>query len=192
MILNRNKISLLTGCLMGILTLGSCATYHTPMSRDIMAGTLPEQSMEIQDRRISSQSPFKAPRNILLDWPVDKARMTRGFLPKKKRPHLGLDLAAPRGTPVFAAHSGTVIYAGREFRGYGNMVLVETGVGVATLYAHFDKIYVSEGQKVRQGEVIGGMGMTGRASGVHLHFEVRKDRSPVDPLPLLPKSLAQR
>lgn len=194
MILNGLKITKLTGCFLSLFVLGSCATYHTPMSRELLAKEYLGQSMDlVGDRKISSSNtPFSTPRHILLDWPVDKARMTRGFLPKKRRPHLGLDLASPKGTPVFAAHAGTVIYAGREFRGYGNMVLLETGVGVATLYAHFDKIYVSEGQRVRQGEVIGGMGMTGRATGVHLHFEVRRDKKPVDPLPLLPKTLAQR
>lgn len=113
--------------------------------------------------------------------------MTRGFLPNKRRPHLGIDLAAPKGTPILAAQAGTVIYAGREFRGYGKMVLIESGNGWATLYAHFDKILVAEGQKVRQGEVVGAMGRTGRATGVHLHFEIRKDRGPIDPLPLLPQ-----
>lgn len=112
--------------------------------------------------------------------------MTRGFLPHKRRPHLGIDLAAPKGTPILAAQAGTVIYAGREFKGYGKMVLIESGDGWATLYAHFDKILISEGQRVRQGEVIGSMGRTGRATGVHLHFEIRRNRGPIDPLPLLP------
>ncbi|MNT63355.1 Murein DD-endopeptidase MepM [compost metagenome] len=70
------------------------------------------------------------------------------------------------------------------------MILVESGNGWATLYAHFDKILVSEGQKVRKGEILGAMGRTGRATGVHLHFEIRKNRGPVDPLPLLPNSVA--
>jgi murein DD-endopeptidase MepM/ murein hydrolase activator NlpD len=83
--------------------------------------------------------------------------------------------------------SGTVIYTGREFKGYGKMVLIESGEGWATLYAHFDKILVSEGQRIHKGEVIGAMGRTGRATGVHLHFEIRKNRGPVDPLPLLPQ-----
>jgi murein DD-endopeptidase MepM/ murein hydrolase activator NlpD len=80
-----------------------------------------------------------------------------------------------------------VIYAGKEFRGYGQMVLIESGEGWATLYAHFDKILISEGQKVTQGQLLGAMGRTGRATGVHLHFEIRKDRGPIDPLPLLQK-----
>lgn len=130
-------------------------------------------------------------RNHYFDWPVDSARLTRGFLPsKRKRPHLGIDLAAPKGTPILAAHDGVVIYAGRDFRGFGNMVLIEGSKGWASLYAHFHKIDVREGQRVKQGQRIGGMGRTGRATGVHLHFEIRKVRGPVDPLLHLPGGLA--
>ncbi len=124
------------------------------------------------------------------DWPVDSARLTRGFLPERKRPHLGIDLAGPKGTPILAAHDGVVIYAGRDFRGFGKMVLIEGTKGWASLYAHFHKIEVKEGQRVRQGEKIGQMGRTGRATGVHLHFEVRKSRGPVDPLLYLPGGLS--
>lgn len=120
------------------------------------------------------------------NWPVDEARMTRGYLPYRKKPHLGLDLAAPKGTNIYAAHEGTVIYAGRDFRGFGKMVLIEGSRGWATLYAHFSTISVKQGQRVNQGDVIGGMGRTGRATGVHLHFEIRKARGPVDPLLYLP------
>lgn len=169
----------LTAALFTTLSLGSCASFHTPLSRPLFETTS------------TSRDPAAVPSimsngNESFDWPVDSARMTRGFLPHKKRPHLGLDLAAPRGTPILGARSGTVIYTGREFRGFGKMILVESGDGWATLYAHLDKILVSEGQRIRQGEVLGAMGRTGRATGVHLHFEIRKDRGPVDPLPLLP------
>lgn len=165
---------------MGVL--GSCSTFHTPLSREYFAAGSPNNRVAASDHNPTIEQP------ITFDWPVDRARMTRGFLPNKKRPHLGIDLAAPKGTPILAAQAGTVIYAGREFRGYGKMVLIESGDGWATLYAHFDKILIAEGQKVRQGEVIGAMGRTGRATGVHLHFEIRKNRGPVDPLPLLPHS----
>lgn len=121
------------------------------------------------------------------DWPVDEAKLTRGFLPlRKKRPHLGIDLAAPTGTPILAAHDGTVIYTGRDFRGYGKMIMIEGREGFATLYAHLSKITIQEGDKVHKGDQIGLMGRTGRASGTHLHFEVRTDRGPVDPLLYLP------
>jgi murein DD-endopeptidase MepM/ murein hydrolase activator NlpD len=177
----------LAGCMIATGTLGSCTTFHTPLSRELMNG-----STATVARGTASDQPMtiSEPDNKAFDWPVDSARMTRGFLPNKRRPHLGIDLAAPKGTPILAAQGGTIIYAGREFKGYGKMVLIESGDGWATLYAHFDKILVSEGQKVRKGEVIGAMGRTGRATGVHLHFEIRKNRGPIDPLPLLPETAA--
>jgi murein DD-endopeptidase MepM/ murein hydrolase activator NlpD len=167
---------------------GSCTTFHTPISRELFTPGAPANDPA---RTAASDLPPTMQSPVGFDWPVDSARMTRGFLPNKRRPHLGIDLAAPRGTPILAAQAGTVIYTGREFKGYGKMVLIESGNGWATLYAHFDKILVSEGQRVRQGEIVGAMGRTGRATGVHLHFEIRKDRGPIDPLPLLPNSTAR-
>lgn len=174
--------------------LGSCTTFHTPLSREYFAaGDFSEPQQDITDIPTENLADTEGnDQTLTFDWPVDRARMTRGFLPKKRKPHLGIDLAASRGTPILASQNGTVIYAGREFRGYGKMVLIESGNGWATLYAHFDKILVAEGQKVHQGEVIGSMGRTGRATGVHLHFEIRKDRGPIDPLPLLPMATASR
>lgn len=127
----------------------------------------------------------------IFDWPVLEARMTRGFLPRgskrrrNSRPHKGIDLAATRGTAVMASHDGLVLYTGKEFRGYGKMVMIEKD-GWATLYGHLDKIVVYEGQRVKQGDVIGALGNTGRSSGPHLHFEIRKADGPIDPLPYLP------
>ena len=159
------------------LFLGSCATYHTQTSRD-----LPEGGSGATEGTSSSSENDRT----TFDWPVQQARFTRGFLPNKRRPHLGIDLAAPRGTPIMASQAGVVIYTGRDFKGYGNMILIENGYGWATLYAHLDKFFVREGSRVAQGDVIGAMGRTGRATGVHLHYEIRKNRGPVDPLPLLP------
>jgi murein DD-endopeptidase MepM/ murein hydrolase activator NlpD len=131
----------------------------------------------------------------LFDWPVWEARMTRGFLPqgtkKRRRPHKGIDLAAPRGSAVMASQDGVVIYTGSAFRGYGKMIMIESidprdGGNWATLYGHLDKILVYEGKKVKQNEVIGALGNTGRSSGPHLHFEIRRLNGPIDPLPMLP------
>ncbi|QDK37805.1 M23 family metallopeptidase [Bdellovibrio sp. NC01] len=176
------------GCMCITGTLISCSTFTSPVSSSNFqtAGSDAGEKKVVQVRTAASDQPLTILQDVTFDWPVDSARMTRGFLPKKKRPHLGIDLAAPKGTPILASQAGVVIYAGREFRGYGKMVLIESGEGWATLYAHFDKILVSEGQKVRKGEVIGAMGRTGRATGVHLHFEIRHNRGPIDPLPLLP------
>lgn len=141
------------------------------------------------NQKNTSQNNIRKP---LFDWPVWEARMSRGFLPKrkKKRPHKGIDLAAPRGVPVMSSHDGVVIYTGKEFKGFGKMIMIETtggNAGYATLYGHLDKILVYDGQKVRQGEVIGALGNTGRSSGPHLHFEIRRsDGIPIDPLPMLP------
>lgn len=176
----------IAGSIFSVGALGSCSTFHTPISREYMTVGSPAKEIELP-RDVASEQVQINNDQIVFDWPVDRARMTRGFLPNKKRPHLGIDLAALKGTPILASKGGLVIYAGREFKGYGKMVLVESGDGWATLYAHFEKILVAEGQRVQQGEVIGAMGRTGRATGVHLHFEIRKDRGPIDPLPLLPQ-----
>ncbi len=183
MALGWNQKNKIAGCMIALWTLGSCSTFHTPLSREYFKAPSPANSNSLA---VTDRSP-SLPIEMTFDWPVDRARMTRGFLPKKKRPHLGIDLAAPKGTPILASQAGTVIYAGKEFSGYGKMVLIESGSGWATLYAHFDRILVSEGQRVGQGEVIGAMGRTGRATGVHLHFEIRRNRGPIDPLPLLPR-----
>lgn len=124
------------------------------------------------------------------DWPVFEARMTRGYFSKAKkrrgRPHWGIDLAARKGTPILASHDGTVIYVGREFRGFGRLIMVEGKHGFASLYAHLSKSRVRVGDRVKQGQIIGDMGNTGRSTGVHLHFEIRRRSGPIDPLQYLP------
>lgn len=120
------------------------------------------------------------------DWPVEEARTSRGFL-LGKRWHYGVDLAAPKGTPILASEAGVVVYAGKGFSGYGKLIVVEHNDEWATLYAHLNKYSVKEGERVKQGQKIGEMGRTGRASGVHLHFEIRYNRQPVNPLMYLPQ-----
>lgn len=174
-----------------MLFLGACADLQTPEYHSTASSTSASDTRTAGKTTSSPDHPgleIATATPVTFDWPVDHARMTRGFLPNKRHPHLGIDLAAPKGTPVLAAQDGTVIYTGREFRGYGKMIIIESAGGWATLYAHFDKIIASEGQKVHKGEIIGAMGRTGHATGYHLHFEIRKDRGPVDPLPLLPRT----
>jgi len=95
--------------------------------------------------------------------------------------HTGVDFGAPRGTPIHAAATGVVLLAGYT-RGYGNCIIIDHGGGVATLYGHCSSLGVSEGQSVKQGQVIGRVGATGYATGPHLHFEVRRNGVPVQPL----------
>lgn len=100
--------------------------------------------------------------------------------------HTGLDMAAAEGTPVVAAHSGRVVKVQWHHPSYGNYVLIDHGNGLQTRYAHAEDLYVSEGQWVEQGTVIMAMGQTGRATGPHLHFEVIRNGTPVDPRIYLP------
>jgi LysM repeat protein len=95
--------------------------------------------------------------------------------------HLAVDLSAYTGDPVYAADSGTVVYAGWNDSGYGNLVVIDHGNGYETLYAHLSQIYVSCGSGVYRGGVIGAAGDTGRSYGSHLHFEVRLNGGFVNP-----------
>ena len=114
-----------------------------------------------------------------LIWPVN-GPITSGFGWRWGRMHEGIDIGVPCGTPIHAAASGTVIYSG-WMDGYGNFVVIDHGNGLATAYGHQSAIYVSGGS-VSQGQAIGAVGSTGNSTGCHLHFEVRVNGSPVDPL----------
>lgn len=94
--------------------------------------------------------------------------------------HSGLDIGGDYGMPIYAAASGTVIYAG-WISGYGNAVIIDHGGGVTTLYGHNESLNVSEGQSVSQGQVIAMCGSTGNSTGPHCHFEVRENGEPVSP-----------
>ncbi len=99
--------------------------------------------------------------------------------------HSGIDIGADYGQDVVAADGGVIIYSG-WMGGYGKAVIVDHGDGVSTLYAHNSELVVSEGQRVAKGQVISYVGSTGYSTGPHLHFEVRKDGSPTNPLSYLP------
>lgn len=123
-----------------------------------------------------------------LQWPVQKMMLTRGFSNRRKHTHLGLDLKGKKGSPILAAHDGTVIYAGSGFRGFGKMIVLEYDQAWATLYGHLNKFHVKTGAEVKAGSVIGFMGRTGHATGVHLHFELMRDKLPIDPAPYFKNS----
>ena len=114
-----------------------------------------------------------------LIWPVS-GPVVSGFGPRWGRMHEGIDIAVPNGTAVHAAAGGTIIYAG-GMGGYGNIVVIDHGNGLATAYAHLSAIWVGGGS-VAQGQAIAASGCTGHCLGPHLHFEVRVNGSPVDPL----------
>jgi murein DD-endopeptidase MepM/ murein hydrolase activator NlpD len=118
-----------------------------------------------------------------LRWPLRGVLYAR-FGRKGKSPHDGIDLAAPAGTPVRTAAEGSVLFAGPQ-QGYGLLVIIEHAHGLVTVYAHNRDLRVRTGQQVRDGQVIATVGESGKTSGPHLHFEVRQDGAPVDPLEIL-------
>ncbi|MEM9808104.1 MAG: peptidoglycan DD-metalloendopeptidase family protein [Cyanobacteria bacterium P01_D01_bin.56] len=101
-----------------------------------------------------------------------------------RRFHAGVDFGSPYGTRISAADSGKVIFAG-WYGGYGNSVIIDHGGGLTTLYAHASRLSVREGQAVVKGQAIAAVGSTGLSTGPHLHFEVRRNGSPVDPMGFL-------
>ncbi len=115
-----------------------------------------------------------------LIWPV-LGPVTSPFGVRWGRMHEGIDIAAPVGTAIRAAAGGTVIHAG-WLGGYGNLVIIDHGNGIATAYGHQSSVAVGSGQAVAQGQTIGYVGSTGHSTGPHLHFEVRVNGAPVDPL----------
>ena len=123
-----------------------------------------------------------AAESLPLAHPVRAAhRRTSGFGPRWGRMHSGMDFAAPQGTEIFATAGGTVIHAGWQ-SGYGNLVKIRHPLGFETRYAHLSSIGVGVGQKVARGDKVGGMGTTGRSTGVHLHYEIRRNGEALNPV----------
>lgn len=117
------------------------------------------------------------------DWPA-KARISSPFGPRWGSMHNGIDIAVVTGTPVRAAADGRVVYSGTN-GGYGIMVILDHGNGVETRYAHHSRNAVSVGQSVKRGDIVAYSGNTGVSTGPHLHFEIRYNKNPVDPLKYL-------
>lgn len=132
-------------------------------------------------QRTRPAAPVKAER--IFSWPLC-GRLTSGFGPRKRNFHDGIDLAAPVGTPVRAAGDGRVAFSG-TLRGYGKVVILKHANEFHTVYAHHRRNRVKTGARVRRGDVVGEVGVTGRVTGPSLHFEVRKGRAARDPIPYL-------
>jgi murein DD-endopeptidase MepM/ murein hydrolase activator NlpD len=118
-------------------------------------------------------------------WPVNGA-VTSPFGSRWGGMHTGIDIDAYSGQPIAAAKSGVAIYVGSGMSGYGNVVMIDHGGGISTLYAHMSGFNTSGGAAVHQGQIIGFVGCTGNCYGDHLHFEVRLGGNPVDPMGYLP------
>ena len=142
-------------------------------------------SLGAQIQAAQARSSYSAPGDTTPSaagfiWPVN-GPVTSGFGMRWGRMHEGIDIGAGSGTPIRAAAAGRVVYAG-WMSGYGNLVAIDHGGGVSTAYGHQSSVAVGVGQVVSQGQTIGYVGCTGHCFGPHLHFEVRINGSPVDPL----------
>jgi murein DD-endopeptidase MepM/ murein hydrolase activator NlpD len=120
-------------------------------------------------------------------WPIKQGIISSYFGLRKRKFHDGIDIKAPKGTHIYAAKSGRVLYSAKKIKGYGNMIVIQHPDYTVTVYAHNSKNLVKTGDFVNQGDLIGHVGRTGRATGPHLHFEIRKGVKPVDPLLYLSK-----
>jgi murein DD-endopeptidase MepM/ murein hydrolase activator NlpD len=138
------------------------------------------------------QTPPKPPVSAVpvpsgkMAWPVG-GKVSSGFGRRGKRHfHAGIDIPMPQGTPITAVQDGVVLEVStiksKKYRGYGNTALIDHGSGITTMYAHCQSVSVKAGQRVQQGDVVGSVGNTGRTTTHHIHFEVRKNGKPVDPL----------
>lgn len=133
---------------------------------ELLAGTPAIQPVSNKDlNRIASGFGFR----------IDPVYKTTKF-------HAGLDFTAPQGTPIYATANGSIKLAGNTGNGYGNHVIIDHGYGYETLYGHMVRVKVSEGQKIKRGEVIGWVGSTGKSTGPHCHYEVHKNGEKIDPI----------
>ncbi len=122
----------------------------------------------------STQSSSSKSANIGIDFITPTTgTITSRFGVRSRDNHKGIDIGAPKGTPIKAAASGTVVHSGNKNDGYGNYIILSHGNGVQTYYAHCSQLLVSKGENVKQGQVIAKVGSTGISTGNHLHFEVR-------------------
>jgi murein DD-endopeptidase MepM/ murein hydrolase activator NlpD len=144
---------------------------------------------EIRDIQSKSQTILGSGKYI---WPTDPIckRISSGFgsrfhpILKKYRYHSGVDIAAPKGTPIVATDNGVVIFSGYK-GGYGKTVMIDHGLGYSSVYGHTSVLLVTNGQEVTQGQRIALVGSTGLSTGPHLHFEIRKNGIPQNPLKYL-------
>lgn len=170
------------------------AVQHITLKNQRMVNPTDEDLQRIAKEKARIEAAFSrwsdaAPSDLTFTQPVagefsSPFGLRRFFNNQPRKPHSGLDIAAPQGTPVHAPMAGQVIDTGNYFFN-GNTVFLDHGQGLITMYCHLDRIDVTPGQQVARGHLIGTVGMTGRVTGPHLHWSVSLNRTVVDPMLLL-------
>ena len=166
-----------------LVALSSLSAKDRAEAEEIDALKAASESLAAQIRaaqQTNSGAPTATPSSAGLIWPVS-GPVTSPYGWRWGRMHEGIDIGVSTGTPIRAAATGKVIYCGWE-EGYGNLVILDNGGNLATAYGHQSSIAVTCGQVVSQGQTLGYVGCTGHCTGPHLHFEVRINGNPVDPM----------
>jgi murein DD-endopeptidase MepM/ murein hydrolase activator NlpD len=114
-------------------------------------------------------------------WPIE-GKISNVFEEAEGTRHQGIDISSPSGTPIKASNAGRVVYSGNGIKGYGNLIILRHSEEYVTVYAHNQVNLVEEGTRVEKGQTIGKVGRTGKTTGPHLHFEIRKNNKALDPL----------
>ncbi len=140
----------------------------------VLPGALRQERQELARREA----------DVTFEWPA-RGKITTCFAPENGRAHDGIDIAVPEGTPVRAAEAGKVVYSA-PLGAYGNLVVVRHAGPYTSLYAHNEKNFAESGDFVEKGDVIAEAGETGNATGPHVHFEIRRQRKPDNPILYLP------
>jgi murein DD-endopeptidase MepM/ murein hydrolase activator NlpD len=169
------RVTLVNGVETGRHIEGEPVIITAPVTEVVLRGTKPVP--------VNNPHSIEVPEHNKFIWPLPRAssRLSEwGWWDGGYRGHHGIDIAAPHGTPVYAGRSGTVTFSGWS-SGLGNYITIDHGDGYSTLYSHQSQNIVRRGDRVIQGEVIGFVGRTGIATGNHLHFEVRKNGTRVNP-----------
>jgi lipoprotein NlpD len=135
-----------------------------------------------QPKTPGAPSPLPGPAPTKLLWPVPGGKLYSPFGMRNGHMHEGIDISAEPGTPVLAAADGKVTYSDNTIRGYGNMIVIKHTGNLSTVYAHNKRNLVKAGTIVKRGQKIAEVGQTGRATGPHLHFEVRVGKRAVNPM----------
>ena len=175
----------------GAVEAKSARRFGTSERRESRKSTIEKRSLaRVSPEEVPGDiSPFPRDREsrdgeVFSRWPI-AGRLTSRFGPRGGSFHDGIDIAAPKGTAISAVADGEVIFS-NALHGYGNLVILRHRNGLVTVYAHNQRNLVKEGEWVRRGKVVAEVGQTGRASGPHLHFEIRKDNQARNPLRYLP------
>ncbi len=118
-----------------------------------------------------------------LMWPVPSSKkVSSNFGHRWGRKHEGIDIPAREGAPILAVQDGVVVYAGNGLGGYGNLIVLGHKNGLFSVYAHAQKVFVRKNDRISQGQMIASVGQTGKASGPHLHFELRQHSRAINPM----------